>query len=233
MIICTLKKYMELFEVNQSYLSEETGITRPTLLSLIKNENKNIKYENIDALCNFFGIELSDLLLYSPVPIKLLLSKWNKLETKFSHDDEKDDYFVEDTHLLMYNINNVKYIFESKPDQVVINQLKEGENNQPLYMIYSCSIEKEDYEDLLRRGFNKEFFDYYNELRDIKNSILTSLNNRFDSNLEEQDLTVEIIFSIANAPDIEEIKNDISFLPTDDLNLLEKEIKVLLNKENN
>ncbi|UXS59871.1 helix-turn-helix domain-containing protein [Staphylococcus ureilyticus] len=232
MIICTLKKYMELFEVNQSYLSEETGITRPTLLSLIKNENKNIKYENIDALCNFFGIELSDLLLYSPVPIKLLLSKWNKLETKFSHDDEKDDYFVEDTHLLMYNINNVKYIFESKPDQVVINQLKEGENNQPLYMIYSCSIEKEDYEDLLRRGFNKEFFDYYNDLRDIKNSILTSLNNRFDSNLEEQDLTVEIIFSISNAPDIEEIKNDISFLPTDDLNLLEKEIKILLNKEN-
>lgn len=230
MIICTLKRYMELFEINQSHLSEETGITRPTLLSLIKNENKNIKYENIDALCNFFGIGLSDLLLYSPVPMKLLLSKWKVVETKLSHDDEKDYTFVEDKHLLMYSINNVEYTFESNPDQVIINRLKNGENNEPLYMLYSCSIDKDDYEDLLRRGFNKEFFDYYNDLRDMKNSILTSLNNRFDSQLDEQNLNIEIIFSVRNSPDIEEIKYDISFLPTDDLSKLEKEIKVLLNK---
>lgn len=232
MIICTLKNYMELFEVNQSHLSEVTGITRPTLLSLIKNENKNIKYENIDALCKFFGIGLSDLLLYSPVPMKLILSKWQVVETNISHDDEEDYTFVEDKHLLMYSINNTEYTFESNPDQVVINQLKEGKNSEPLYMLYTCSIDKDDYEDLLRLGFNKEFFDYYNDLRDMKNSILTSLNNRFNSQLDERDLTIEIIFSVTNSPDIEELKYDISFLPTDDLSKLEKEIKALLNKNN-
>lgn len=232
MIICTLKKYMELFEVNQSHLSLETGITRPTLLSLIKNENKNIKYENIDALCNFFGIGLSDLLLYSPVSIKYLLSKWKVVETKFSQDDEDDIHFKEDKHLLMYSINEVKYTFESNPDKVAIDQLKEGVNNEPLYMFYTCSIEKDDYEDLLRIGFNKEFFDYYNELTDMKKRILSSLNNRFNTQLDDHSLIVEITFYITNSPDIEEIKHDISFLPTDDLSKLEKEIRVLLNKEN-
>ena len=223
---------MELFEVNQSHLSLETGITRPTLLSLIKNENKNIKYENIDALCNFFGIGLSDLLLYSPVSIKYLLSKWKVVETKFSQDDEDDIHFKEDKHLLMYSINEVKYTFESNPDKVAIDQLKEGVNNEPLYMFYTCSIEKDDYEDLLRIGFNKEFFDYYNELTDMKKRILSSLNNRFNTQLDDHSLIVEITFYITNSPDIEEIKHDISFLPTDDLSKLEKEIRVLLNKEN-
>lgn len=53
MILCTLKNYMKLFGATQSQISEQTGITRPTLLSLIRNENKNIKYDTIDELCNF------------------------------------------------------------------------------------------------------------------------------------------------------------------------------------
>lgn len=38
MILCTLSKYMDMFGVNQSKLSKETGITRPTIVSLLKNE---------------------------------------------------------------------------------------------------------------------------------------------------------------------------------------------------
>lgn len=53
MILCTLKNYMKLFGATQSQISEKTGITRPTLLSLIRNDNKNIKYDTIDELCNF------------------------------------------------------------------------------------------------------------------------------------------------------------------------------------
>lgn len=39
---------MKIYEVNQTELSEETGISRPTILSLIKNEAKGIKFDTLD-----------------------------------------------------------------------------------------------------------------------------------------------------------------------------------------
>ncbi|ATD31643.1 hypothetical protein BHM04_10790 [Macrococcus sp. IME1552] len=80
MIICTLKKLMEKEKVNQSTLSEETKISRPTLLQLIRNENQNIKYDTIEELCRFFKISLNELLIYTPHDItmsKLDISEWH------------------------------------------------------------------------------------------------------------------------------------------------------------
>lgn len=48
MIKCRLKELMKIYEVNQTELSEETGISRPTILSLIKNEAKGIKFDTLD-----------------------------------------------------------------------------------------------------------------------------------------------------------------------------------------
>ncbi|WP_158263926.1 helix-turn-helix domain-containing protein, partial [Staphylococcus simulans] len=58
-------------DVNQSRIVEETGITRPTLLTLIRNTNQSIRYETVNQLCNFFNIDMCELLVYSPVEVKL------------------------------------------------------------------------------------------------------------------------------------------------------------------
>ncbi|MDW3960039.1 helix-turn-helix transcriptional regulator [Staphylococcus saprophyticus] len=232
MIICTLKRYMELFEVNQSHLSEETGITRPTLLSLIKNENKNIKYENIDALCDFFGIGISDLLLYSPVPMKLTLSKWEKEEIDYPDDNDFKRKMTINEHDLIYNIDNQDFIFKGDIDPLDFEELMKSGYVDPMYVFYTCSISKEKYETLLKKGFTKSFFNYYNEIRDVRKSIVDDINNKFNTKLEEDQLNIEIEFFVKDSPDIYELKKSISYLPTDDLSELAEEIKFLLNKSN-
>src|SRR5699024_5461595 len=70
MIFCTLSALMEDYGVTQTKLSEATGITRPTLVQLMKNENQNIKYDTIDKLCNYFNIEMNDLIKRSKYDIQ-------------------------------------------------------------------------------------------------------------------------------------------------------------------
>lgn len=79
MILCNLKKLIKEYDVTQTQIIEATGITRPTLLQLIKNENNGFKYDTLEKLCEFFDIELNDLLIYSPYFIKINdfdLTKW-------------------------------------------------------------------------------------------------------------------------------------------------------------
>lgn len=232
MIICTLKKYMELFEVNQSHLSEETGITRPTLLSLIKNENKNIKYENIDALCDFFGIGISDLLLYSPVHMKLILSKWEIKEIDYPDDTNVKRKLTINEHLLTYNIDNQNFIFKGEIEPLDYKELMKNGYVDTMYIFYTCFISKDKYETLLKKGFAKSFFNYYNEIRDVRKSVVDSINNKFNTKLEEEQLIIDIDFFVEDSPDIHELKKNISYLPTDDLSELAEEIKFLLNKTN-
>src|SRR5699024_827507 len=70
MIFCTLKSLMEDYGVTQTRLSEATGITRPTLVQLMKNENQNIKYDTIDRLCDYFNIDMDDLIKRSKYEIR-------------------------------------------------------------------------------------------------------------------------------------------------------------------
>jgi DNA-binding Xre family transcriptional regulator len=63
MIKCRLKELMKIYEVNQTELSEATGISRPTILSLIKNEAKGIKFDTLDKICKHFNVKINDFLV--------------------------------------------------------------------------------------------------------------------------------------------------------------------------
>ena len=200
MILCTLKNYMKLFGATQSQISEQTGITRPTLLSLIRNENKNIKYDTIDELCNFFGIQLKDLLIYSPVKIKQKSFNIKTIIEEYEHINESwKTYGVSIT----YEINNEDFIFEGSIDPIDLKTFKNKKfENGTLYLNCNCFIEKDNYENLLKAGFSKEFFE-------------------LDSDL----LIFNIFFNVRNAPSLEEYKEELQFLPTDSLIDLKNEIE--------
>ncbi|WP_353458437.1 helix-turn-helix domain-containing protein [Staphylococcus coagulans] len=102
MIVCTLNKMMREHNKTQSEIAEKTGITRPTLLSLIRNENKSIKYETIERLCDYFQITMYDLLLYYPKTIDL------DCFDIFLLEPEPEKYYI----TIRFNINGVKVIFE-------------------------------------------------------------------------------------------------------------------------
>ena len=55
---------MKEHRITQTKLAEETNITRPTLLSLIKNENKSIKYDVIEGICKLFNVEMKDFIIF-------------------------------------------------------------------------------------------------------------------------------------------------------------------------
>lgn len=219
MILCTLKNYMKLFGATQSQISEQTGITRPTLLSLIRNENKNIKYDTIDELCNFFGIQLKDLLIYSPVKIKQKSFNIKTIIEEYEHINESwKTYGVSIT----YEINNEDFIFEGSIDPINLKTFKNKKfENGTLYLNCNCFIEKDNYENLLKAGFSKEFFDLYNDLNQIKNKIVDKLPFELDSDL----LIFNIFFNVRNAPSLEEYKEELQFLPTDSLIDLKNEIE--------
>ena len=219
MILCTLKNYMKLFGATQSQISEQTGITRPTLLSLIRNENKNIKYDTIDELCNFFGIQLKDLLIYSPVKIKQKSFNIKTIIEEYEHINESwKTYSVSIT----YEINNEDFIFEGSIDPIDLKTFKNKKfENGTLYLNCNCFIEKDNYENLLKAGFSKEFFDLYNDLNQIKNKIVDKLPFELDSDL----LIFNIFFNVRNAPSLEEYKEELQFLPTDSLIDLKNEIE--------
>ncbi|MGX0350948.1 DNA-binding Xre family transcriptional regulator [Staphylococcus hominis] len=242
MILCTLSKYMDMFGVNQSKLSKETGITRPTIVSLLKNENKNIKYENIDELCSYFEIDLSDLLIYSPLNISIKTIHYSirhntisqgKYDPKKSEEEnskgfEVTDEYDEDVFTLTYKFNDKKIEFKSLPDMVVVNQIKK-EKSANIFMLFTCIIKKDEYEKLLKNGFSKEFFKTYNQIKDLKSKITKYMNDIYESELTNNNVELLIEFSIEDAPDLEEILEEITYLPSDDLKYLSNKIDEELN----
>jgi len=186
---------------------------------LIRNENKNIKYDTIDELCNFFGIQLKDLLIYSPVKIKQKSFNIKTIIEEYEHINESwKTYGVSIT----YEINNEDFIFEGSIDPIDLKTFKNKKfENGTLYLNCNCFIEKDNYENLLKAGFSKEFFDLYNDLNQIKNKIVDKLPFELDSDL----LIFNIFFNVRNAPSLEEYKEELQFLPTDSLIDLKNEIE--------
>lgn|SRR5699024_1373990 len=74
MIFSTLKKFMNVNNVNQHNLSKVTGISRTTLMPIINNTNQNIKYDTVEKLCQFFDIGMQDLLIYSKINVSYIES---------------------------------------------------------------------------------------------------------------------------------------------------------------
>ncbi|MGV2876132.1 helix-turn-helix transcriptional regulator [Macrococcus capreoli] len=219
MIICTLKKLMEKENVNQSVLSEQTKISRPTLLQLIRNENQNIKYDTIDELCDFFKIEMNELLLYSPLKYKFISFEHMRSENKEILNVFKKNYY-DNFFTLTISIDNERYTFEYDTGDV---DIYDGVNT-----FFWCKIDKNDYEDLLKKGHTKQF------LNTFCNLIIKDKIQQLDTPLKKlKDFEFNVEFIIKNSPDYEEITTDLKYLPSDDLISLKEYVTSLLeeNKE--
>lgn len=67
MIKCKLNELIEQRGVTQTEIANATGITRPTLLSLIRNDAQGIKFNTLEKLCEYFNVNISELLVYDEV----------------------------------------------------------------------------------------------------------------------------------------------------------------------
>ncbi|WP_248498950.1 helix-turn-helix domain-containing protein [Staphylococcus haemolyticus] len=161
MILCTLKNLIETHNKTQSEISEATGITRPTLLSLIKNENKSIRYETINQLCNYFEIDMSDLLIYSPVNVELKKILIEEFPFSIYMDLEKGEmsYLVS----IIYNIDGIEIEFDTN-----LNVTKKSNSLKTSNKVFFSSVIYED--ELMKlnsKGFDFDFIKLYNSFIDL------------------------------------------------------------------
>lgn len=181
MIICTLNQLMIEKGVTQSKLSEESGITRPTLLSLIRNDNQSIRYETINQLCKFFSIDMSELLRYSPVNVTLI----DILVEKLFASDEGLHHIVS----VIYDIDGHEIEFDTN---LIISNTKNSLENSGKF-IFGTLIEKTIWSQMKIKKFDKDFIKVYNDAINLESIIKGKLKDQdLNTNFRIKEYDIDI-----------------------------------------
>ncbi|RIL56636.1 XRE family transcriptional regulator [Staphylococcus epidermidis] len=203
MILCTLKKLIEDNNKTQSEISDATGITRPTLLSLIKNENKSIRYETINQLCKYFGINMSELLVYSPVNVELkeILIEEFPFSIYIPLNEGEMSYSVS----IIYEIDNIEFEFDTN-----LNVSKKTNSLKPTNKVFFSSIIYEDeLAKLNSKEFDLNFIKLYNDTIDLDSIIKNNLKEKgLNTDIYYKDYKVEIRTMERNNKTEKEIRNE-------------------------
>ena len=203
MILCTLKKLIEDNNKTQSEISDATGITRPTLLSLIKNENKGIRYETINQLCKYFGINMSELLVYSPVNVELkeILIEEFPFSIYIPLNEGEMSYSVS----IIYEIDNIEFEFDTN-----LNVSKKTNSLKPTNKVFFSSIIYEDeLAKLNSKEFDLNFIKLYNDTIDLDSIIKNNLKEKgLNTDFYFKDYKVEIRTMERNNKTEKEIRNE-------------------------
>lgn len=215
MIICTLNKLMEENDKTQSEIANATGITRPTLLSLIRNDNQSIRYETINQLCKYFDIDMSELLVYSPVDVKLkkILLEDVPMTTDFEVTEENSSVAVS----LIYDINGIELEFDTNLGVTkTSNTLKNSGK-----FFFNSLIYEDELNALESKGFKHNFVKTYNNSIDLENVIKEKLTEaNLDTNFKIKHYEVGIQGMKRNDPNentfgdlVEELKSLVDSIP--------------------
>lgn len=218
MIVCRLKELMIQYDLTQSKISDETGITRPTLLQLIRNENQNIKYDTIEKLCKYFKIGLNELLLYSPFDIKLISQNVYSESTKSGKDI---------TIEIIFELKDKTVIFEETFNQSEGLRLSNKQENA----IFS-SIEPNDYamyKQLNTTQIMESLLYMSEDYKTLQEDLYFELHDKLP--YEKYPLNLRLVMLEKHITDIELIYSKLDKLnPLQKIALIE-ELKKSLNKE--
>lgn len=216
MIFNTLKILMNDYGITQTKISEETNITRPTLLSLIRNENKSIRYDVIESICKLFNIKMSDFLIFSKLDIRL-----GKIEMYSVEYHDTEDLVIENDVF----INNKRYIFSHD-----IKNIKEPMQDH-YEVILNAYLKSEEYYYFVENNLENTLttlIKLKSDYEKIKDDIFLYLNKEiFNSRFE-----ISFKYSISKDPHefndarhvIEKIKELDSFNKSMIFNYLQKEL---------
>lgn len=163
----------------QSEIAIATGITRPTLLSLIRNENQSIRYETINKLCDFFAIDMSDLLVYSPVDVELKDIILEKLPISIDGKiiAKKQNYLVS----LIYKIDEFEIEFDTN---LTVNETENNLKNSGR-LFFNGLLPKQEWKKLQAKNFDENFIKTYNESIKFDEKIKNLLNeNNLNTDFE-------------------------------------------------
>lgn len=188
MIICTLKQLMNENGTTQSELANKTSITRPTLLSLIRNDNQSIKYQTINEICNYFEIDMSELLKYSPIQVKLLGISIDKMPDMINGNPNKlkDNFSIS----IVYDFDGTTIEFDTN---LFVNKNGNSLNNSNrLLMLGLIDNKFSRYLDVKKFDINFiKHFNYANNLEELIKEELKSNHLNTDFHLNEIEVDIQ------------------------------------------
>lgn len=169
MIFCTLNKYMKEYKVTQTKIAETTGITRPTLLQLIKNENHSIKYEVIEKLCSFFSIEMGELLIHTNCDIEYRSSRLDIDEDLIQQTDGEVERITITT---IVSVDNYDLEFVG---EYIYSTLGLEVNFQPKFISMNCVLDSDEYNYIVKKLLDNKTLNIFIDTFNIKDIIVADL----------------------------------------------------------
>ena len=84
-------------------ISNDTGISRPTLNALTRDDGKGIQYDTLNALCNYFSVTPCEFFSYIPYDIKYNFEVIDEQGEVIAQRDELE-YTMQKKALLFINV---------------------------------------------------------------------------------------------------------------------------------
>lgn len=234
MILNKLAVLMEQNGVNQSQLADKTGLTRPTIVQLMTNENKNIRYESVNRLCKYFNIHMNELLLYSPIEIEFKEIIMNVEETIYYLDDyeddlkqnilKKEDLWHEDNkgkyRITYHSEIYIKYFFDDELLTFIYNiddiALFQDFPNKKLKCYLDLTLTTSEYDDLFSSGFTTEFLKIYNSTINLEEKIINEYRKHTNYiefyNITPKNIDTQIIIDVDGTMTEEELLRELKAL---------------------
>lgn len=156
MIFSNLNYLINKNNVSQKSIIDKTGITRPTLIQLIRNDTSGIKFDTIDKLCNFFGVSIEELLIKSSNEIQFIGSRIDFDKNIVIQTQGEVEAF---TITATFKINEKEFVFKGDHVYSTLGDTLEFVNNDEINMI--CSIDVNEYEKLNSNDDFEKVFQLY------------------------------------------------------------------------
>ena len=171
MIYSKLSELMKREELTITKLANDTNISRTTLTSLFHNTGNGIQFDTINILCDYFGIEISELLVYVPYDIEINL---NTISEDSLHDRGKFSECLISGEILFTSVRGKeKKIFPFISHISIMEEKK--------CVFFECDIDEEEL------FYYQEFIDMFSDevytitlfkiLHGIKTNIFKQLHN--------------------------------------------------------
>lgn len=155
MIKTNLKELLKKNKLSINKLSYETGLSRPTLTSLLNNDSKGIQFDTLETLLDFFDISISDFFTITDRKItfyfqeRVTFDSLEYIEKNTIHNKENGDGMVEvkPSKAFLFDCVIVDSQKETIPFSLAVSPIEKEEKILFLNLAFFRGIKNNDVED--------------------------------------------------------------------------------------
>jgi putative transcriptional regulator len=180
MVLCNLAVLLTERGLTATKVAKDTGISRPTLSSLINNNSTGIQYDTVNKLCNYLNVQPYELLQYVNFDIEINPFHIEKIE-------QDSNGYMADISLKYMTGRRYVSVCCIQVYMKISNHSNSGSNNKGIVIEAECNWKSgESYT-------NMDFYDKYTQLTPL---FKTQINDKIaEAILVEFSITDNVVFN--------------------------------------